>query len=151
MLKQAWTLKDLAAMCGIDPAGLAETVERFNENAGARRRPRLRAGRVGLQPGPGRSEPQGAPLPRAHRRGPVLRLPGRARATSAPAAASSPTSTPRSSTRTAGRSTGSTPPATAPPPSWAATTSDPGASIANTMVFGYLAARHAAGAGAPGS
>ena len=33
MLKQAWTLKDLAAMCGIDPAGLAETVERFNENA----------------------------------------------------------------------------------------------------------------------
>ena len=33
MLKQAWTLKDLAVMCGIDPAGLAETVERFNENA----------------------------------------------------------------------------------------------------------------------
>ena len=33
MLKQAWTLKDLAHMCDIDPAGLAETVERFNENA----------------------------------------------------------------------------------------------------------------------
>jgi 3-oxosteroid 1-dehydrogenase len=33
MLKQAWTLKDLAHMCGIDPAGLSETVERFNKNA----------------------------------------------------------------------------------------------------------------------
>ncbi len=32
-LKQAWTLGDLARMCGIDPAGLAETVERFNANA----------------------------------------------------------------------------------------------------------------------
>ncbi len=32
-LKQAWTLDDLARMCGIDPAGLAETVERFNANA----------------------------------------------------------------------------------------------------------------------
>jgi len=28
MLKQAWTLKDLAKMCGIDPTGLTETVER---------------------------------------------------------------------------------------------------------------------------
>ncbi|HEX2383533.1 MAG TPA: FAD-binding protein, partial [Acidimicrobiales bacterium] len=32
-LKQAWTLDDLAGMCGIDAAGLSETVERFNENA----------------------------------------------------------------------------------------------------------------------
>ena len=32
-LKQAWTLTDLAGMCGIDAAGLAETVERFNEFA----------------------------------------------------------------------------------------------------------------------
>jgi 3-oxosteroid 1-dehydrogenase len=32
-LKQAWTLDDLARTCGIDPAGLAETVERFNANA----------------------------------------------------------------------------------------------------------------------
>ena len=32
-LKQAWTLADLAKMCGIDPAGLAATVERFNEHA----------------------------------------------------------------------------------------------------------------------
>jgi 3-oxosteroid 1-dehydrogenase len=29
-LKQAWTLDDLARMCDIDPAGLSETVERFN-------------------------------------------------------------------------------------------------------------------------
>jgi 3-oxosteroid 1-dehydrogenase len=33
MLKQAWTLDDLARMCDIDPAGLTETVERFNRNA----------------------------------------------------------------------------------------------------------------------
>jgi 3-oxosteroid 1-dehydrogenase len=32
-LKQAWTLDDLARMCGIDAAGLSETVERFNEHA----------------------------------------------------------------------------------------------------------------------
>lgn len=32
-LKQAWTLDDLARMCGIDGAGLSETVERFNRNA----------------------------------------------------------------------------------------------------------------------
>ena len=32
-LKQAWTLADLARQCGIDPAGLAATVERFNEHA----------------------------------------------------------------------------------------------------------------------
>ncbi len=39
MLKQAWTLTDLARMCDIDAAGLSETIERFNENALARRRP----------------------------------------------------------------------------------------------------------------
>jgi 3-oxosteroid 1-dehydrogenase len=32
-LKQAWTLDDLARMCGIDAAGLKATVERFNEHA----------------------------------------------------------------------------------------------------------------------
>ncbi len=32
-LKQAWTLPDLANLCGIDAPGLAETVERFNEFA----------------------------------------------------------------------------------------------------------------------
>ena len=33
MLKQAWTLKDLAKVCSIDAAGLTETVERFNKFA----------------------------------------------------------------------------------------------------------------------
>src|SRR5438270_2668330 len=33
MLKQAWTLDDLAHMCGIDSTGLSETVERFNGHA----------------------------------------------------------------------------------------------------------------------
>jgi 3-oxosteroid 1-dehydrogenase len=32
-LKQAWTLDDLAHMCDIDATGLAETVDRFNQNA----------------------------------------------------------------------------------------------------------------------
>ena len=32
-LKQAWTLTDLARMCGIDAAGLTATVERFNKYA----------------------------------------------------------------------------------------------------------------------
>lgn len=32
-LKQAWTLADLARMCGIDGDGLSETVERFNRYA----------------------------------------------------------------------------------------------------------------------
>ena len=32
-LKQAWTLHDLARLCDIDPAGLSETIERFNEHA----------------------------------------------------------------------------------------------------------------------
>ena len=92
-LKQAWTLDDLASMCGIDAAGLAATVERFNEHAAQGRRPRLRAGRVGLQPGARRPEPRAAPVPRPDRRGAVLRGADAARPTSARAAAWSPTST----------------------------------------------------------
>jgi 3-oxosteroid 1-dehydrogenase len=45
MLKQAWTLEDLAKMCEIDPVGLSETVERFNEHA-----------RHGIDPDYGRGE-----------------------------------------------------------------------------------------------
>ena len=44
MLKQAWTLNDLARVCGIDPTGLSETVERFNEYAAQGVDPGLRAG-----------------------------------------------------------------------------------------------------------
>ena len=94
MLKQAWTLDDLARMCDIDPAGLAETVERFNENARNGRRPRLRPGRVRLQPGARRPEPPGAPLPRPHRRAAVLRRRGRAGRHRHLRRRSSPTSTP---------------------------------------------------------
>ncbi len=42
-LKQAWTLGDLGRMCDIDTAGLSETIERFNENA-----------RLGIDPDYGR-------------------------------------------------------------------------------------------------
>jgi 3-oxosteroid 1-dehydrogenase len=45
MLKQAWTLNDLARVCEIDAAGLSETIERFNENA-----------RLGIDPDYGRGE-----------------------------------------------------------------------------------------------
>ena len=45
MLKQAWTLNDLARVCEIDAAGLSETIERFNENA-----------RLGIDPYYGRGE-----------------------------------------------------------------------------------------------
>jgi 3-oxosteroid 1-dehydrogenase len=44
-LKQAWTLADLARLCDIDPGGLAETVERFNDHA-----------RRGVDPDYGRGE-----------------------------------------------------------------------------------------------
>src|ERR1044071_4036631 len=44
-LKKAATLAELAALCGIDPDGLAETIERFNEHA-----------RHGLDPEYGRGE-----------------------------------------------------------------------------------------------
>ena len=87
-LKQAWTLDDLARMCGIDGAGLAETVERFNAQRRAGHRPRLRAGRLGLQPGAGRSRttrctPASAPST-SRRTTPSRSCP----ATSAPAVAS---------------------------------------------------------------
>ena len=105
-LKQAWTLDDLAGMCGIDAAGLAETVEQFNEHAAQGRRPRLRAGRVGVQPGVGRPQPQGPSVPRSDRRAAVLRVrggAGRHRHVRRPAHR---TSTPRSSTSRTSRSTG---------------------------------------------
>jgi 3-oxosteroid 1-dehydrogenase len=44
-LKQAWTLADLARLCDIDAGGLAATVERFNEHA-----------RAGVDPDYGRGE-----------------------------------------------------------------------------------------------
>ncbi len=60
MLKQAWTLDDLATLCGIDASGLSETVERFNEHAAR-----------GVDPDYGRGESAynralGDPNPRVH-------------------------------------------------------------------------------------
>jgi 3-oxosteroid 1-dehydrogenase len=59
-LKQAWTLADLARMCGIDGVGLTETVERFNRDA-----------EKGVDPDFGRGESaynrtMGDPNPRVH-------------------------------------------------------------------------------------
>ena len=60
MLKQAWTLADLAKLCGIDPTGLSETIERFNEHAAR-----------GIDPDYGRGDSAynralGDPNPRVH-------------------------------------------------------------------------------------
>ena len=78
-LKQAWTLEDLAAMCGIDPAGLTETVERFNDHAQRGVDPDYGRGESAYNRALGDPEPQGAPVPRPDRRAPVLRRRGRAR------------------------------------------------------------------------
>ena len=78
MLKQAWTLDDLAHMCDIDPAGLSETVERFNGNAARGIDPDYGRGESAYNRASGRPQPQGPSLPRSDRRAPVLRRPGRA-------------------------------------------------------------------------
>jgi 3-oxosteroid 1-dehydrogenase len=59
-LKQAWTLDDLARLCDIDAAGLADTIERFNANA-----------EKGIDPDYGRGESAynralGDPNPKVH-------------------------------------------------------------------------------------
>ncbi len=144
-LKQAWTLADLASMCGIDPAGLAATVERFNEHAAQRRRPRLRAGRVGLQPVARR--PATARCTRASarstrrpyyavrdaaRRHRHLRRPGHRRARPRARRARAQ---PIDGLYATGNSTATV---------MGRHYLGPGASIANSMVFGYLAARQVA-------
>ena len=142
MLKQAWTLEDLARMCDIDAAGLSATVERFNENA-----------RQGIDPDYGRGESAynralGDPNHQVHPcLGPIDEPPYYAsrwcRETSAPAAASSPMNTPGSSDQTTGRSTGLYATGNSTATVMGRHYLGPGASIANTMVFGYVASRHA--------
>ncbi len=112
-LKQAWTLADLANMCGIDPAGLAATVERFNEHATQRRRPRLRPGRVRLQPVARRPEAWSASVPRTDRRGARTTRCRCCRPTSARAGAWSPTRPAACSTSRVHRSPACTRPGTA--------------------------------------
>ena len=146
MLKQAWTLDDLARMCDIDPAGLAETVERFNRERRTGRRPRLRAGRVRLQPGARRSRTTGCTPASARSTNRRTTRSRSCRETSARAAASSPTNTPGSSDQDDRPIQGLYATGNGTATVMGRHYLGPGASIANTMVFGYVAARHATGA-----
>ena len=142
MVKQAWTLDDLARMCGIDPAGLSETVERFNEHASA-----------GNDPDYGRGESAynralGDPNHKVHPcLGPIDEAPYYAvqvvpgdigtcggLLTDAEARVIGPGDRPLEGLYATGNGTATV---------MGRHYLGPGASIANTMVFGYVAARHA--------
>lgn len=142
-LKQAWTLDDLARICGIDAAGLAETVARFNENAAR-----------GIDPDYGRGESAynralGDPNHKVHRcLGPIDEppyyacevLPGDigtcgGLVTNEHAQVVDQQDRPIPGLYATGNGTATV------MGRWYL---GPGASIANTMVFGYVAARHAA-------
>ncbi len=144
MLKQAWTLDDLAHMCEIDPAGLAETVEGFNENA-----------RNGLDPVYGRGESAynralGDPNHAVHPcLGPIDEPPYYAvqvvpgdigtcggLVTDEHARVIGRDDRPIDGLYATGNGTATV---------MGRHYLGPGASIANTMVFGYVAARHATG------
>lgn len=144
MLKQAWTLKDLARMCGIDPAGLCETVEGFNRNAAQ-----------GVDPDFGRGESAynrslGDPNHRVHPcLGPIDEPPYYAvqvvpgdvgtcggLVTNEHAQVLDQDDRPIEGLYATGNGTATV---------MGRHYLGPGASIANTMVFGYLAARHATG------
>jgi 3-oxosteroid 1-dehydrogenase len=147
-LKQAWTLNDLARMCGIDPAGLNETVERFNENA-----------KRGVDPDYGRGESQynralGDPHPRVNPcLGPIDEAPFYAvevvpgdigtcggLVTDEHARVLGEDGQPIEGLYATGNITATV---------MGRHYLGPGASIGNSMVFGYIAAKHAAGG--PGS
>jgi 3-oxosteroid 1-dehydrogenase len=142
MLKQAWTLKDLAAMCGIDATGLAETLERFNEYAAR-----------GVDPDYGRGESAynralGDPNRKVHPcLGPIDEAPyygvqvvpgdiGTCGGllTDADAQVVGQDDRPIAGLYATGNGTATV---------MGRHYLGPGASIANTMVFGYVAARHA--------
>jgi 3-oxosteroid 1-dehydrogenase len=141
-LKQAWTLDDLARLCDIDPAGLSETVERFNEHA-----------RNGVDPDYGRGESAynralGDPNHRVHPcLGPLDEPPYYAvevvpgdigtcggLLTDEHARVIGPDDRPIEGLYATGNGTATV---------MGRHYLGPGASIANTMVFGYVAARHA--------
>ncbi len=142
MLKQAWTLNDLAHMCDIDPAGLSETVERFNTNAAR-----------GVDPDYGRGESAynralGDPNQKVHPcLGPIDEAPYYAvqvvpsdigtcggLVTDDHAQVLDEDDRPIEGLYATGNGTATV---------MGRHYLGPGASIANTMVFGYLAARHA--------
>jgi 3-oxosteroid 1-dehydrogenase len=141
-LKQAWTLEDLARMCGIDEGGLAETVEWFNLHAAQ-----------GLDPDYGRGESAynralGDPNPRVHPcLGPIDEPPYYAvevvpgdigtcggLVTDDHARVLGPRDQPIAGLYATGNITATV---------MGRHYLGPGASIANSMVFGYLAALHA--------
>lgn len=145
-LKQAWTLADLARMCGIDPAGLSETVERFNGHAVQ-----------GVDPDYGRgasayNRALGDPNPKVHPcLGPLDEPPYYAveivpgdigtcggLLTDEHARVVGPDDGPLEGLYATGNGTATV---------MGRHYLGPGASIANTMVFGYVAARHATGTG----
>jgi 3-oxosteroid 1-dehydrogenase len=142
MLKQAWTLKDLAKMCDIDAAGLSETVERFNTFA-----------EQGIDPDYGRGESAynrslGDPNHKVHPcLGPIDEAPYYAvqvvpgdigtcggLLTNEHAQVVDQDDHPIEGLYATGNGTATV---------MGRHYLGPGASIANTMVFGYLAARHA--------
>ena len=144
MLKQAWTLKDLSQLCGIDPSGLAETVERFNGHATR-----------GVDPDYGRGESAynralGDPNHKVHPcLGPIDEPPYYAVQvvpgdigtcggvlTNADAQVMGHDDRPIEGLYATGNGTATV---------MGRHYLGPGASIANTMVFGYVAARHATG------
>jgi 3-oxosteroid 1-dehydrogenase len=144
-LKQAWTLADLARLCDIDPDGLAETVERFNDHA-----------RRGVDPDYGRGESAynralGDPNPRVHPcLGPIEEAPYYAcqvvpgdigtcggLLTDEHARVLTEGGEPIHGLYATGNITATV---------MGRHYLGPGASIANSMVFGFLAARHATAA-----
>ncbi|HVV35378.1 MAG TPA: FAD-binding protein [Acidimicrobiales bacterium] len=144
-LKRAATLAELAAQCGIDPDGLAETVDHFNANA-----------RKGIDPDFGRGESAynrslGDPSSKVVNPclGPIDEAPFYAceilpgdigtcggLLTDAFARVLGKNEEPIAGLYATGNSTATV---------MGRHYLGPGASIANTMVFGYIAARHAAG------
>ena len=148
-LKQAWTLDDLAKLCGIDSGGLAETVEHFNLYAAQ-----------GLDPDYGRGESAynralGDPNHRVHPcLGPIDEPPYYAvevvpgdigtcggLLTDDHARVLGPGDEPIEGLYATGNITATV---------MGRHYLGPGASIANTMVFGYLAALHATEGPEPG-
>jgi len=142
-LKQAWTLDDLARICGIDAGGLTETIEHFNQHAAQ-----------GVDPDYGRGESAynralGDPNRKVHPcLGPIDEPPYYAcevvpgdigtcggLLTNEHAQVLDQHDQPIEGLYATGNSTATV---------MGRHYLGPGASIANTMVFGYVAARHAA-------
>src|SRR3954464_13845581 len=142
-LKQAWTLTDLAAMCHIDAGGLAETIEHFNQHAADGKDPDYGRGESAYNRSLGNPNHKVPPC-----LGPIDEppfyacevLPGDIGTcggllTKEHAQVLDQSDQPIGGLYATGNSTATV---------MGRHYLGPGASIANTMVFGYIAARHAA-------